>query len=172
MLEPYSPIVNQEKVKEMQRNRVSISAEVFGKFNSPVNYKPKVTPKCEEIKHKIKNRLSQAFMFMNLDDNEMSVVIDAMDHKCVAPGEFIIKEKDPGDELYVVECGQLSCSKIINGKDTFLKNYLSGDTFGELALLYNAPRAASIKAETPSHVWVLDRNTFNYIVKDSSQKKR
>jgi cAMP-dependent protein kinase regulator len=111
-------------------------------------------------------------MFMNLDDNEMSVVIDAMDQKLVAPGEFVIKEKDPGEELYIVGCGQLACTKIIDGKDTFLKNYLAGDTFGELALLYNAPRAASIKAETPSQVWVLDRNTFNYIVKAASQKKR
>ena len=62
-------------------------------------------------------------MFMNLDDNEMSVVIDAMDHQIVAPGEFIIKEKDLGEELYIVECGQFACTKIIDGKDTFLKNY-------------------------------------------------
>lgn len=149
-MEPYSPIVNQDKVVEMQRNRVSISAEVFGKFNSAADYKPKVTPKSQEIKDKIKNRLCQAFMFMSLDDNEISVVIDAMDSKTVAPEEFIIKEKDEGEELYVVESGQLACSKIINGKDTFLKNYKSGDVFGELALLYNAPRAASIKAETAS----------------------
>jgi cAMP-dependent protein kinase regulator len=84
MLEPYSPIVNQSKVQEMQRNRVSISAEVFGKYENAMEYKPKVLPKSQENKDKIKNRLSQAFMFMNLDDNEMSVVIDAMDHKIVA----------------------------------------------------------------------------------------
>jgi cAMP-dependent protein kinase regulator len=105
MLEPFSPIVNQDKVQEMQRNRVSISAEVFGKYNCKNEYKPKVTPKSQENKDKIKNRLSQAFMFMNLDENEMSVVIDAMDHKTVAQEEFIIKEKDLGEELYIVECG-------------------------------------------------------------------
>ena len=172
MLEPYSPIMNQEKVIEMQRNRVSISAEVFGKFNSKMEYRPKVISKTPQVKEKIKERLSHAFMFMGLDDNEMSVVIDAMDSKTVNPEEFIIKEKEPGEEIYIVESGQFNCSKLIDGRETFLKKYQSGDVFGELALLYNAPRAASIKAEEKSMVWVLDRNTFNFIVKEASQKKR
>ena len=39
-------------------------------------------------------------------------------------------------------------------------------------MLYNAPRAASIKAESDVLLWELDRNTFNNIVKEASQKKR
>jgi cAMP-dependent protein kinase regulator len=53
-----------------------------------------------------------------------------------------------------------------------LKTYVPGEAFGELALLYNAPRAATIKAKTDSHLWVLDRNTFNNIVKEAAQRKR
>jgi cAMP-dependent protein kinase regulator len=49
-----------------------------------------------------------------------------------------------------------------------LKAYEPGDAFGELALLYNAPRAATIKAKTKCLLWVLDRSTFNYIVKDAA----
>ena len=172
MTEAYSPIVNQAKVVEMQRNRKSISAEVFGKFNSKAEFSPKTITKSAEIKAKIKARLAGAFMFMNLDDTDMDVVIDAMDSKTLHPDEYCIKEKEQGEELYIVETGQLACWKVFDGKDTFLKHYNSGDVFGELALLYNAPRAASIKAETECQLWVLDRNTFNFIVKEASQKKR
>jgi cAMP-dependent protein kinase regulator len=49
-----------------------------------------------------------------------------------------------------------------------LKYYLPGEAFGELALLYNAPRAASIVASEASELWALDRRTFNHIVKDSA----
>lgn len=66
----------------------------------------------------------------------------------------------------------MTCSKIINGESKILKKYSEGDVFGELALLYNAPRAATIKADTECFLWVLDRQTFNHIVKDASQNKR
>ena len=55
---------------------------------------------------------------------------------------------------------------------TYLKTYSSGEAFGELALLYNAPRAATIIAATDCVLWTLDRETFNNIVKFSAIKKR
>ena len=74
----------------------------------------------------------------------------------------------------MVESGILSCFKLFSGKKepTFLKKYEAGEAFGELALLYNAPRAATIISDTDSLLWCLDRETFNHIVKDSSRKKR
>jgi cAMP-dependent protein kinase regulator len=55
---------------------------------------------------------------------------------------------------------------------TFLRQYIHGDAFGELALLYNAPRAATITSSGDSTLYSLDRNTFNNIVKEASAKKR
>lgn len=111
-------------------------------------------------------------MFRGLEDTELKIVIDAMDAKKVKEGEVVIQEGDKGDVLYVVESGQLECTKIIDGDSKFLKNYEPGDAFGELALLYNAPRAATIKALKDVDLWVLDRSTFNHIVKDASERKR
>ena len=76
--------------------------------------------------------------------------------------------------MCVVESGVLQCTKIFKGSSqpTLLKEYQAGEGFGELALLYNAPRAASIKAKTDCVVWKLDRDTFNHIVKDAAAKKR
>ena len=53
-----------------------------------------------------------------------------------------------------------------------MKEYNPGEGFGELALLYNAPRAATIVAKVDSICWKLDRDTFNHIVKDAAARKR
>ena len=59
------------------------------------------------------------------------------------------------------------------GEDpTYLKDYGPGECFGELALLYNCPRAATIRAEEESVCYSLDRDCFNHIVRDSTIKKR
>lgn len=72
--------------------------------------------------------------------------------------------------LFVVEEGQLDCFKRFKPDEEpkFLKTYEPGEAFGELALLYNAPRAATITAKTDALCWELDRATFNHIVKDSA----
>ena len=97
-----------------------------------------------------------------------------MDEKRFKAGETVINQGEDGAELFVVESGVLSCSKLFNGntEPTFLKKYEAGEAFGELALLYNAPRAATIKADNDALLWSLDRETFNHIVKDASQRKR
>jgi cAMP-dependent protein kinase regulator len=88
--------------------------------------------------------------------------------------EKIITQGDEGDCLYVVATGTLTCEKIFPGntEPTFLKTYQPGEAFGELALLYNVPRAASIIANEECLLWKLDRETFNHIVKDAASKKR
>lgn len=53
-----------------------------------------------------------------------------------------------------------------------MRKYQPGDAFGELALLYNAPRAATITADSECLLWSLDRGTFNHIVKDASRRRR
>lgn len=115
-----------------------------------------------------------AFMFSALDEGEKDIVIDAMEECKIGVNEVVIQEGDQGDCLYVIGSGSLSCSKIFPGKSdpTFLKAYQPGEAFGELALLYNAPRAATITANEDCLLWKLDRDTFNHIVKDASSKRR
>merc|ERR1711934_261472 len=59
-----------------------------------------------------------------------------------------------------------------DGNETNVKTCEAGDVFGELALLYNCPRAASVEAMETCVLWQLDRDTFNHIVKEAAQKKR
>lgn len=115
-----------------------------------------------------------AFMFSALDESEKETVIGAMEVIDVNPKTSVIMEGEEGDCLYVVGKGTLACSKIFKGNDepTFLKTYQPGEAFGELALLYNAPRAATIVSNEAATLFKLDRDTFNHIVKDASIRKR
>ena len=90
------------------------------------------------------------------------------------PGEAIITEGDQGDCMYVLESGSLDCTKIFPPatEPTHLKVYQPGEAFGELALLYNAPRAATITSSSNYTICKLDRDTFNCIVKDAAARKR
>lgn len=69
-----------------------------------------------------------------------------MEEKNYKAEEWVIKQGEEGDVLYVVETGKLDCFKKYYDKPdlVYLKTYEPGESFGELALLYNAPRAASI----------------------------
>lgn len=113
-------------------------------------------------------------MFSGLDDDEKNIVVDAMEEKKTFKNEVVIKEGDEGDCLYVVSSGTLSCTKVFKGntEPTFLKRYEGGDAFGELALLYNCPRAASITSDDECILYALDRQTFNHIVKFAAIRKR
>jgi len=103
----------------------------------------------------------------------MDVVIDAMQEKVVEANTKLIEQGDDGDVLYVVQEGQMDCyKKQPDGEDKLVKECKAGDAFGELALLYNCPRAASVKAHDRCVLWQLDRETFNHIVRNSACKRR
>ena len=138
-----------EKKKGLNRKpRGSVSAEAFGSWNKKGDFKAVTIPKNYETKEKIRSRLSKSFLFNTLDEKDFEIVIDAMNEVKLNPGDCAIKEGDDGDYLYVVEIGKLQCSKIFpgNAEPTNLIVYEPGGAFGELALLYNAPRAATITA--------------------------
>lgn len=160
--------------KKAKGPRTSVSAEAFGAFNKKEDFKPKVIPKSEIVKAAIMDKINVAFMFSGLDATGKQIVCDAMEEKKAKAGEVVIKEGDEGDSLYVVGDGTLTCTKVFKGQTqpTTLKKYQPGEAFGELALLYNAPRAATITSDGESVLYGLDRQTFNHIVKDAARKKR
>lgn len=154
-----------------KKQRAGVSAEVFGEWNKKEDFTPPSHPKSDTTKDRLRTRLLQAFMFNALDEKELAIVIDAIQEVQCKVGDVVIKEGDAGDCMYVLEEGALNCTKVFKGntEPTQLKVYQPGEGFGELALLYNAPRAATITATAESTVWRLDRDTFTHIVKDSAQ---
>jgi len=149
--------------------RQSVSAEAYGEWNAKKAFVPPVNPKTDEQKERLKNCLTKSFMFTNLESTDLGIIIGAMKELIAQPKERLIKQGDAGDFLFVVESGKIECS--IDGKGV-VKTCEAGDVFGELALLYNCPRAAHVDATEKSVLWQLDRDTFSHIVKEAAQKKR
>ncbi len=74
----------------------------------------------------------------------------------VAAGELVIRQGDPGDRFYVVQHGLL----IVEADGRSVATLSAGDQFGEIALLRNVPRTASVTAVEPSELLSLERSEF------------
>ncbi|CAO3588086.1 unnamed protein product [Absidia cylindrospora] len=153
--------------------RTSVSAESIAPSQTQDFVKtviPKTTEQCDRIRFSVGNN----FLFKHLDEEQAQDVVDAMAEKHVANGETIIEQGAVGDYFYIVESGTFDCYIKQNNSDEQLKvvSYEAGGSFGELALMYNAPRAATIIATSPSVVWALDRITFRTILMEHTSRKR
>jgi CRP-like cAMP-binding protein len=127
-----------------------------------------VVSKSEETRQKLQTELHRHFLFSQLRDYELEDVIDVMQAQYVSEGEVIIEQGAlDGDLFYILEEGQ--CEIFINGESLgFLE---SGASFGDLALLYNCPRAATIVATCDSSLWTLDRVFFRQTIMISSSNQ-
>ena len=115
-------------------------------------------PKSESTKYTILSVFKKHFLFSSMQDYELEDIICAMSVKYVEEGEVIIKEGDPGDLFYVLEEGSVAIS--IKG-ETIGELFASGSaSFGDLAIMYNSPRAATITGTSDCTLWCLDRFFF------------
>jgi len=128
----------------------------------------------DEQRARILASIKDSFLFVALEDEQKEVVIDAMSEVTLTKGDRVIKQGDDGDFLFVIDKGVCNCYKKFPNEDEekMVKECNPGDVFGELALLYNMPRAASVEATELTVCWRLDRDTFNHIVRSAATEKR
>ncbi|ETV78439.1 hypothetical protein, variant [Aphanomyces astaci] len=125
----------------------------------------KIVPKSPETVERIKGAVSCNFMLNALATEQLTDVILAMEERKVRAGDTIIKQGDEGDYFYVIDSGEFDVFTRQNDPPTVpVFHYTNGGTFGELALMYNSPRAATVVAVTDGALWALDRDTFRQIV--------
>jgi cAMP-dependent protein kinase regulator len=72
---------------------------------------------------------------------------------------------EEGDYFYIIEKGQLNV--FVDGKQ--VGKIGDGKCFGELSLVYNTPRAATITADTPSTLFSLARQTFKFVLANNTE---
>lgn len=152
--------------------RKSVFAEAYNPEEDDGDDTAVVHPKTDEQRARLQERVQTCLLFRTLDVQQLAEVLDAMFEHKVKAEEMVIRQGDDGDYFYVIETGVYSALINTDAGPKKVFTYDNEGNFGELALLYNMPRAASIKAETAGSLWAMDRQTFRKIVLKSAFQKR
>lgn len=163
--------------------RTSVSAESLKpSADTYDNWSPPVHEKTPEQLERLKAAIDGNFLFNHLEDEQSNQILGALVEKPIpAKGIKVISQGDAGDYFYVVEKGSFevyvnSSGQLqpgLDGMGTQVGNIQAGGSFGELALMYGAPRAATvISAEAGCTLWALDRVTFRRILMESTFARR
>jgi cAMP-dependent protein kinase regulator len=162
--------------------RTSVSAESLSPAGaSDDNWRPPSHDKTTDQNDRLRKAVTSNFLFSHLDDEQSNLVLGALQEKPIpAKGIKVIQQGDTGDFFYIVERGNFDIfvnktGRVESGADGIGDKVAScgpGNSFGELALMYNAPRAATVVSTEPSMLWALDRITFRRILMDSAFQRR
>jgi CRP-like cAMP-binding protein len=116
--------------------------------------------------------LSRTPLFSHLGRLDLARLAGELEERHFAPGEVIVREGDPADSFYVVKWGRvavLTGAASGDGADGAaagqpITTLGAGEVFGEMALLTDSPRTATVRAETPVTVWRLSRARFDALL--------
>lgn len=164
-----SPMPHPSQISQAVRRRGAISAEPITE-EDVATYVKKVVPKDYKTMASLSKAIAKNVLFSHLDENERSDIFDAMFPVSAIPGEVIIQQGDEGDNFYIIDSGEVEV--YVNGEKVLTIG--EGGSFGELALIYGTPRAATVKASSSSDVklWGIDRDSYRRILMGSTIRKR
>jgi len=104
-----------------------------------------------------------------LKDEELRTIQKYLNLIEVIPGEIVFKEGDRGDYVCFVVEGTLDViKKSATGEDIVISTLSKGRSIGEMAVIDELPRSATVKARTKSTLITLSRDNFNYILAEHS----
>jgi len=153
------PLAN--KTKDNKQIRMAISAETAKVVDT--RKLPKI-PKSKDDRNYLNKALQENQFFKSLKQDQINKIIDCMDKRKYKADVEIIKEGADGICLYVLESGAVVVSTAKDGEVATLEE---GKVFGELALLYNCRRTASVRSKADCTVYQLDRKYFQAIVQST-----
>ncbi|CAK8674002.1 cGMP-dependent protein kinase 1-like isoform X2 [Clavelina lepadiformis] len=127
----------------------------------------KKTPKSPEQIILFKQAIKSNEILGNLTDEQMNEMIAYM-KRSFPPNGVYVKEGTKGDRLYILETGEVEVTK----ENKFIRTMKSGSVFGELALMYNCKRTATVTAKGATKVWMLERNIFQMVMMNTTRSIR
>jgi len=172
-----------EKLEFAKRQAVAGGAKLPGATAKPPSDKTKAD---RELIAEALRKNDKLMTMVNLDEPRINQLIDIAWKETIEQGRTVIEEGDlVADYFYIVAQGEFevlisegqgdngptSAEKALKQDAKHIAQVNAGGCFGELALLYLVPRAASVVAKVNSVVWVIDRNNFKNILMRVSDEK-
>uniref|UniRef100_A0AAR2KFG6 Cyclic nucleotide-binding domain-containing protein n=1 Tax=Pygocentrus nattereri TaxID=42514 RepID=A0AAR2KFG6_PYGNA len=150
--------------------RASVCAEAFNPDEDEEDKEPRVThPKTDEQRQRLQEACKDILLFKNLDQKRLRKWMDGWMKLAVFKHSGNFKN----NLLMLHSCrGTFDILMKSDGTTRTVGSYDNRGSFGELALMYNTPRAATIVATSPGALWCLDRLTFRRIIVKNNAKKR
>lgn len=103
-------------------------------------------------------------LFSDLEKDALVALMSRIRLRRFAPGEAVIREGEKGESFYVVAEGSLKVGRAVDGREVDLARLGEGHFFGEMALLSDAPRSATVTAETDAELLELDRPLLESLI--------
>jgi CRP-like cAMP-binding protein len=112
--------------------------------------------------------LRQIPLFEGFDGAELKAIVQKLESVKIKPGDSVFEQGDPADRFFIIELGKVSVK--IDGQERAVLG--TGEYFGEIALLMNTPRTATVTALQPLTLLQLRAADFNQLVQDSTALKQ
>ena len=139
---------------ESLRANVESNVEHLGTFMPWAQFEPQ----------NLDQKMELVLGFRSEYDADRNLVIGAMRNRTMKAGDILIQEGDAkANDFFVLEKG--AAAAYVGGNQ--VAEYGPKGSFGELALLYNCPRAATVKCTSSGVAWALDRMTFRHVLASS-----
>ncbi len=147
--------------------RDAISGKPYSEEDA-TNYVKTILPKDEKTMASLQKSIEKNILIKHLEDYQRKDIFDAMFPMVHNPGDIIIKQGDEGDNFYVIDEGIVD----VFVDNVYVNTIADSGSFGELALIYNTPHKATVKAKTAIKLWAISRNTYRRILMGSIIRKR
>jgi CRP-like cAMP-binding protein len=107
-------------------------------------------------------------LFKDLDRQHHNVIAKTIFERTFQPGDVIVKEGETGLGVYMIREGKVEVVQGAGDKERVLTTLRKGDVFGEIALLIDAPRTATVRAVEPTTCLVLTAWNFRAELQQSA----
>lgn len=178
-LRPVRTRMTKEKAQEIEKLKqqaYNADEDYMEEMNKEVDLEELFTVKTASEKARIADAIKTSVMFRNITDDQREMIFGVMEHIPVKAGTWVIKQGSVGDRFYIIDEGHFEVrivgdGEVDDGSGGALIHVYEGSVgkhlhpcFGELALMYSAPRSASIIARTDGHLWGLHRSAFRQVL--------